>query len=134
MMVSRILDLTLYSEIPRVPPSVSAGVGLEASSWGVVMIAGVVAASAFLRARSRSQVQLAWMRQREGMLGVATSALAVAFLLGAIGTMIIAGQGAGKGSTARWLEGIGEVGLMVAAASASVAFFLSRSSSAVRRH
>jgi hypothetical protein len=107
---------------------VIAGVALDASSWGVVTVAGVVAAVAFLTARPQKQLQLAGMRRRDGTLGTATSVLALAFLLGAIGTMIIAGQAAGKGSTARWLAGVGALGLTVAAASASVGFFLSRSS------
>jgi hypothetical protein len=124
-LAARILVLTLYSEI-EVRESVIADEALETSSWGMVTIAGAAAGVAFLRARSRQRTHLAWMPQRETMLGFATAAFAVAFILGAIGAMIIGDQLQGKGSTGRWLDGVGEVGLMVAAASASVGFFRSR--------
>jgi hypothetical protein len=129
LLVARILILTVYSEF-GVTGSVTASEALEVSSWAVVAIAGALAGSAFLKARSRAPTAAGWVAQRDAGLGVATAAFAVAFLLDAIGVMIIAGQLRGKGSTGRWLGGVGELALMVAAGCASVAFVRSRSSSA----
>jgi hypothetical protein len=135
MMAGTILILTFYSDLGATGGYTS-GIGVVSAGDGVAIAASIVTALAFFLSRWRSlQGQLNHWSRRDGLLGIAFSALFLAFLLTAIGEVIVAAADPangvkGKAVAADWLGAVGDFGLAAATACAAAGFFASFKSQA----
>jgi len=132
MTTSTILFLVLYSDAGAVG-SYTTGYGIAAGGDAAAVIASAVAAAGFFVSSWRQRKdQPRWPAGRDVTLGVATAIFALAFLVTAVGVLVIATADPengikGKQAAADWLGAMAYFGLMVTAACASIGFFLSRS-------
>jgi hypothetical protein len=128
---STILFLLFYSDVGAVG-GYTTGVGMAAGGEGVGVVAAILVAAAFFISMWRQQQERAgWLTGRDLTLGVGLAILALAFLLTAIGVVVVATADpkngiTGKQAASDWLAAVGYFGLLLTAACASLGFFLSR--------
>jgi hypothetical protein len=121
-------------EVDRLVRGISnAGVIVVAFGDGVFIVAGIIAAVAFLTSGERQQRGLAWMPRRDRALGLSTMAFAVAYLTIAVGFAMQASAWSGFGLgwkplTAIWISVAANAVFTVAAVVACSGFWRSRGS------
>jgi hypothetical protein len=130
-LISGILLVIAYSG-NYLPSGITSGIGVEVAGDAVEIGAAVLVAVAFFGAQQRRDREEAWLAWCDGLLGEAAAALVLAFLLTAIGKMVYAGALSSAGFSnspsvaGAWLDGVGSLVALAAAACASIGFFLSR--------
>jgi hypothetical protein len=112
-----------------IPGEISWGLGTHAGGQLLVAAGAVVASVAFFRSNGRRKRGEPWQARRESSLGVAAVVIAVGFLVGAVGLMLLASRvgGDGRHLAEYWLQAVAELLLAGTATCGAVGFFLSRS-------